>query len=70
MLRWVRGKTKKDHIKNGDILREANIEPVTTFLGQKTTAIVSPPVKEEREDTSKKTITMQVQGKRTRGGPR
>ena len=32
MLRWVRGKTKKDHVKNEDIWKEANIEPMTSFL--------------------------------------
>ena len=32
MLRWARGKTKKDHIKNEDIWREANIEPMTHKL--------------------------------------
>ena len=26
MLRWARGKTKKDHVKNEDIWRETNIE--------------------------------------------
>ena len=35
MLRWTRGKTKKEHIKNEDIWREANVEPMTTFLGKK-----------------------------------
>ena len=32
MLRWARGKAKKDHVKNEDIWREANVEPMTTFL--------------------------------------
>ena len=35
MLRWARGKTKKDHVKNEDIWREANVEPMTTFLRKK-----------------------------------
>ena len=35
MLRWARGKTKKDHINNEDIWREANVEPMTTFLRKK-----------------------------------
>ena len=35
MLRWARGKTNKDHIKNEDIWREANVEPMTTFLRKK-----------------------------------
>ena len=32
MMRWARGKTKKDTIKNEDIWREANIEPMTHKL--------------------------------------
>ena len=32
MLRWAGGKTKKDNIKNEDIWREANIEPMTHKL--------------------------------------
>ena len=35
MLRWARGKTKKDRIKNEDIWREANVEPMTMFLRKK-----------------------------------
>ena len=32
MVTWARGKTKKDHIKNEEIWREANIEPMTHKL--------------------------------------
>ena len=32
MLRWAKCKIKRDHIKNDDTWREANIEPMTTFL--------------------------------------
>ena len=35
MLRWAGCKTKKDHINNEDIWREANVEPMTTFLRKK-----------------------------------
>ena len=35
MLRWARGKTKKDHVKNEDIWREANTDPMTSFLRKK-----------------------------------
>ena len=31
-LRWARCNTKKGHIKTEDVLTEANIEPMTTFL--------------------------------------
>ena len=35
MVRWGKGKTKKDHIKNEDIWTEANIKPMPTFLGKR-----------------------------------
>ena len=31
MLRWARGKTRLDHIRNEDIRKEAHIKPVETF---------------------------------------
>ena len=54
-----RCKTKKDHTKNEDIWTEANIEPMTTFLRQKTTAMVWSRVKEGKWGyTTKKMITV------------
>ena len=35
MLIWARCKTKKYHINNEDIWREANVEPMTTCYGRK-----------------------------------
>ena len=35
MLRWARGKTRLDHIRNVDIKNEAHIYPVETFLENK-----------------------------------
>ena len=32
MLRWARGKTRLDHIRNEDIRKEAHVKPVETFL--------------------------------------
>ena len=32
MLRWARGKTNNDHIRNEDNWTEANTKPMTTFL--------------------------------------
>ena len=70
MLRWARGNTKKDHIKNEDIWREANVEPMTTFLKKKRLPWCGHVLRKEWEDTTKKKLNMQVQGKRRRGGPR
>ena len=34
-LRWARGKTRLDHIRNEDIGKEAGVKPVETFLENK-----------------------------------
>ena len=70
MLIWARGKTKKDHIKNEDIWREANVEPMTTFFRKKRLRWYGHMLRKEGEDTTKKMLDMQVQGKRRRGRPK
>ena len=70
MLRWARGKTEKDHVKNEDISREANVEPMTHFLRKKRLRRYGHVLRKEGEDTTKKMLNMQVQGKRRTGGPR
>ena len=35
MLRWARGKTRLDHIRNEDIRKEAHVKPVETLLENK-----------------------------------
>ena len=35
MLRWARGKTRWDHIRNEDTRKEAQVKPVETFLENK-----------------------------------
>ena len=35
MLRWARGETRLDHIRNEGIMKEADINPVETFLEKK-----------------------------------
>ena len=34
-LRWARGKTRLDHIRNENIRKEADVKPVETFLKTK-----------------------------------
>ena len=41
MLRWARGKTRLDHIRNDDIKKEAHAKPVDTFLENKTTGLAT-----------------------------
>ena len=66
----ARGKTKKDHIKNEDIWRDANVEPMTTFLGRKRQRWYVHVLRKEGEDTTNNMLNMQVQGKRIRGRPK
>ena len=35
MLRWIRGKTRKDHVRNQIIQEEANVSQMSTFLREK-----------------------------------
>ena len=70
MLRWARGKTYKDHIKNEDIWRDANVETMTTFLGKKGQRWYCHVLRKEGDDTTKNMLNVQVHGKRRRGGPR
>ena len=66
-LSWREGKTKKDHIKNDDIWREANIEPI--ILRKKLLRWYGHMLRQEGDDTTKNMLNMQVQAKRRRGRP-
>ena len=35
MLRWTRGKTRLDHVRNVDIWKEAHMYPISEFLREK-----------------------------------
>ena len=48
----------KDHIKNEDIWREANVEPMTTFLRKKRLRWYGHVLRKEREDTTKKMLLL------------
>ena len=62
MLRWARAysrnKTKKDHMKNEDIWREANIEPTTPFLRKKLLRWYGRVLRKEVEDTTRKMLNI------------
>ena len=64
MMRWARGKTEKDLIKNEDMWRDANIKPMATVQRQKRLRWYDHVLGKEREDTTNKMFNMQVQGKR------
>ena len=70
IMSWAtRGKTKKYHIKNEDIWREADIEPMKTFLRKRRLRWRGHVLGQEGEDTTKKMLNVQVRGKRRRWRP-
>ena len=68
MLRWIQGKTRKDHIRNVIIRGKAHIEPIYTFL---TKNFFSARVQQRDDDNiTKSVLTTQIEGSRPRGRPR
>ena len=70
MLRLARGNGKKDRIRNEDIWREFNIEPLTTFHRQRRLIWYGHVLRKEGEDSTKKRIKGGHEGNRRNGGPR
>ena len=65
MLRGARGKTNMGLIKNDHIWREANIEPSSDNHDWNSHVL-----RKEGDDTTKKRITVRVQGRRRTGRPK
>ena len=66
MLRWARGKTRLDHIRNEDI-RKAHIKPVETFLENK---LSGHGLRRERNHICAKSLRPEVSERRSRGRPK
>ena len=69
MLRWSRGKTRLDHIRNEDIRKEADVKPVETFLENKILKWFGHCLRRERSHTCAKSL-IEVSGRRSRGRPK
>ena len=67
MLRWVRGKTRLDHIRNEDIRKEADVKPVETFLENKRLTWFGRCLRRERNHICAKSLRLDVSGRRSRG---
>ena len=70
MLRWIRSKTRKDHVRNQVIQDDANVCQMSTFLRQKILNICTDTSGEEKKTISRKMMDMVVPGKRRKGRPR
>ena len=69
-LRWIRGKTRKDHVRNTIIQEDANVSQMSTFLRQKRLHWYGFVKRREEDNLSRKMMDMVVPGKRRRGRPR
>ena len=70
MLRWIRGKTRKDHVRNQIIPEDAKMCQMSTFLRQKRLNLYRHIRRREEDNLSRKIMDMVVPGKRRRGRPR
>ena len=70
MLRWIRGKTRKDHVRNQSIQEDAKVCQMSTFLRQKRLNLYGHIRRREEDNLSRKIMDMVVPGKRRSGRPR
>ena len=70
MLRWARGKTRLDHIRNEDIRKEADVKPVETFLENKILKSFGHCLRRERNHICAKSLRLEVSERRSRGRPK
>ena len=70
MLRWARGKTRLDHIRNEDIRKEAHVKPVEIFLENKRLKWFGHCLRREPNHICAKALRLEVCGRRNRGRPR
>ena len=67
MLRWARGKTRLDHVRNVDIWKEAHMYPMAEFLREKRLRWFGHVQRRDKDDATRKILQMTVDGKRNRG---
>ena len=70
MLRWARGKTRLDHIRNEDIMKEAHVKPVEPLLKNKKLKWSGHCLRRERNHICSKSLRLEVSVRRTRGQPK
>ena len=70
MLRWARGKTRLDHVRNVDIWKEARMYPMAEFLREKRLRWFGHVQRRDKDDATRKILQMTVDGKRNRGRPK
>ena len=67
MLRWARGKTRLDHVRNADIWKEAHMYPMAEFLREKRLRWFGHVQRRDKDEATRNILQMTVDGKRNRG---
>ena len=67
MLRWINGKTRKDHVINQIIQEDAKVCQMSTFLRQKRLHWYRHVKRRDEDNISRHIMDMVVPGKRRRG---
>ena len=70
MLRWARGKTRLDHVRNVDIWKEAYMYPMAEFLREKRLRWFGHVQRRDYDETTRIILQVVVDGKRNRGRPK
>ena len=72
MLRWARGRTRLDHVRNVDIWKEAHMYPMAEFLREKRLRWFEHVQRRANDDATRKDIAdeMTVDEKRNRSRPK
>ena len=60
MLRWARGKTRLDHVRNVDIWKEAHVYPMAEFLREKRLRWFGHVQRWDKDDATRKKLQMTV----------
>ena len=63
MLRWARGKTRLDHMRNVDIWKVAQVYPMAEFLREKRLRWFGHVQRRDKDDATRKILQMTVVGK-------
>ena len=70
MLRWPRGKTRLDNVRNVDIWIEAHMSPMAEFPREKRLRWLGHVRRRDKDDATRKILQMTVDGERNRGIPK
>ena len=70
MLYWACGHTRLDHIKNEDIRRRVRVTEVNRKIQERRLRWYGHVQRREEDHVTRRTLEMEVEGRRARGRPR